>query len=170
MKKLNFFRSCVRRSAAVAGLACAALVIFPQLARAEGWGGIEPLKSRRADVERAIGKPIQDQPGQDGTLHFDVMGGKVTILFVNARFVATKKLQPELEGTVLQIVLQHENSSETPESMLLVGNSRFEREDAQGVTMFRNLKDGIAYTFFNGKLKTTRYSASATQLGKARKG
>jgi hypothetical protein len=159
-----------RRMVLVAGLAVASLIIFSQPVMAEGWNGIEPLKSRRADVERILGKPIQDQPGQDGTLHFNVMGGKVTVVFVNARFVATKKLYPELEGTVLQIVLQHEHSSETPESMLLAGNSRFEREDMQGGTIFRNLKDGIAYTFFNGRLKTTRYSASATQLGKARKG
>jgi hypothetical protein len=53
--------------------------------------------------------------------------------------------------------------------MRLVDNKNFEREDRQGGTVFRNLKDGIAYTFFNGRLKTTRYSASATQLGRARK-
>jgi hypothetical protein len=168
MKNPNFRDA--RRMTAVTGLAFALMTIFAYPVMAEGWNGIEHLKSRRADVEKALGKPIVDQAGQDGTLHFKVMGGKVTVVFVNARFVATKKLYPELEGTVLQIVLQHENSSETPESMLLVGNSKFEREDTQGGTMFRNLKDGIAYTFFNGKLKTTRYSASATQLGKARKG
>jgi hypothetical protein len=168
MKNSNFRD--VRRMVLVAGLAVASLVIFSQSVMAESWNGIEPLKSRRADVEKILGQPIQDQPGQDGTLHFNVMGGKVTIVFVNARFVTTKKLDPELEGTVLQIVLQHEHSSETPESMLLAGNSRFEREDTQGGTIFRNLKDGITYTFFNGRLKTTRYSASATQLGKARKG
>ena len=170
MKNLNFFRSRVRRMAAVAGLAFASLIIFSQAVMAEGWSGIEPLKSRRADVEKALGKPVQDQPGQDGTLHFNVMGGKVTIMFVNARFVATRKLYPELEGTVLQIVLQHDNSSETPESLLLVGNSKFERENEKGFTIFRNLRDGITYTFFDGRLKTTRYSATATQLGKARKG
>ncbi len=159
-----------RRLVSVAALAFASLILFSQPVRAEGWNNIEPLKSRRADVERILGKPIQDQPGQDGTLHFNVMGGKVTVVFVNARFVETKKLYPELEGTVLQIVLQHERSSETPESMLLTGNSRFEREDTQGGTIFRNLKDGIAYTFFNGRLKTSRFSASSTQLGKARKG
>ncbi|MBA2731399.1 MAG: hypothetical protein H0U54_00760 [Acidobacteria bacterium] len=168
MKNLNFRDA--RRMTAVVGLAFAVLTIFSQSVMAEGWNGIEQLKSRRADVEKALGKPTIDQPGQDGTLHFNIMGGKVTVMFVNARFVATKKLFPELEGTVLQIVLQHERSSETPESMMLVGNSKFEREDTQGGTIFRNLKDGIAYTFFNGRLKTTRYSASATQLGKARKG
>jgi hypothetical protein len=170
MKNLNFFCSRVRLAAACASIALASLVFLSSSAMATGWNSIEPLKSRRADVERILGKPIQDQPGQSGTLHFKVQGGKVTVAFVNANFVRTKKLYPELEGTVLQIVLQHENSSETPESMLLTGNKNFEREDTQGGTIFRNLKDGIAYTFFNGRLKTTRYSASATQLGKARKG
>src|SRR5918998_1534981 len=87
------------------------------VALAVDWNGIELMKSRRADVERILGKPRQAQPGQGGTLHFQVLGGKVTVAFVDARFVATKKLHPELEGTVLQIILQHENSSETPESM-----------------------------------------------------
>ena len=171
MKNLNFFCSRVRRLSAfgVGFVALASLFILSQSAMAMDWNGIEPLKSRRADVERILGRPIADQPGQDGTLHFKVMGGKVTVAFVNARFVQTKKLSPELEGTVLQIVLQHENSSETPESMRLVDNSNFEREDRQGGTIFRNLKDGIAYTFFQGKLKTTRYSPSSRELGKARK-
>ena len=169
MENLNFFCSRLRRLATGASLALVSLIILSQSAMAMEWNGIEPLKSRRADVERILGKPVTSQPGQEGTLHFKVLGGKVTIAFVNARFVTTKKLSPELEGTVLQIVLQHENSSETPESMRLVGNSNFEREASQGVTIFRNLKDGIAYTFFQGKLKTTRYSPSSKQLGNARK-
>ena len=169
MKNLNFFCSRLRLLGASASLAFALLVILSQSAMAMDWNGIEPLKSRRADVERILGQSIAGQPGQDGTLHFKVMGGKVTVSFVNAHFVTSKKLSPELEGTVLQIVLQHESSSETPESMGLVGNSNFEREDTQGGTIFRNLKDGIAYTFFQGRLKTTRFSPSSRQLGKARK-
>ena len=168
MKNLNFRDR--RLAALCASVVLASLVFLSRPARATGWNSIEPLKSRRADVERILGKPLQDQPGENGTLHFKVQGGKVTVAFVNANFVRTKKLYPELEGTVLQIVLQHENSSETPESMLLTGNKHFEREDTQGGTIFRNLRDGIAYTFFQGRLKTTRYSASATELGKARKG
>jgi hypothetical protein len=168
MNNLNF-RAARRLAVLRAVIALASFVMLSQSVMAEGWNGIEPLKSRRADVERILGRPIQDQPGSDGTLHFNVMGGKVTVTFVNARFVATKKLSPELEGTVLQIVLQHDKSSETPESMLLVGNAKFEREDTQGGTLFRNLRDGIAYTFFQGRLKTTRFSPSSTQLGKARK-
>lgn len=169
MKNLNFFRSRVRRVMARAVLGLASLVILSQLALAVDWNGIEPLKSRRADVERILGQPVQTEAGDLGTLHFKVMGGKVTVIFVNANFVRTKKLSPELEGTVLQVVLQHDNSSETPETMRLVDNKNFEREDRQGGTVFRNLRDGIAYTFFNGRLKTTRYSASSTQLGRARK-
>jgi hypothetical protein len=153
---------------AVIALAC--LSIFSQSAVAESWNGIEPLKSRRADVERILGKPIMDQPGEDGTLHFKVAGGTVTIAFVSARFVATKKLDPALEGTVLQVVLQHDKSSDTPETMNITGNSRFVRQDTQGGSIFRNQRDGIVYTFFNGKLKTTRYTPTATQLGRARKG
>ena len=170
MNKLNFLRTRVRRMTGCLAVALASLVILSQPTAAMDWNGIQPLKSRRADVERILGQPTTNQPGQDGTLHFNVLGGKVTIAFVNARFVTNKKLDPALEGTVLQIVLQHENSSETPESMGLAGNSKFQREDTQGGTIFRNLKDGIAYTFFNRRLKTTRYSPSATELGKARKG
>jgi hypothetical protein len=169
MKNLNFsrFRSWSRRVSA--GLALAALFILSQSALAMDWNGIEPLKSRRADVEQKLGAPIAEQPGEDGTLHFKVMGGRVTVTFVNAHFVKAKKLSPDVEGTVLQIVLQHDNSSETPESMNLTGNSNFEREDTQGGTIFRNLRDGISYTFFQGRLKTTRFSPSSRQLGKARK-
>ena len=169
MKNLNFFCSRLRLKIVIASLAFACVVILAQSAMAMDWNGIEPLKSRRADVEKILGQPVGGQPAEDGTLHFKVMGGKVTVSFVSARFVTTKKLSPELEGTVLQIVLQHENSSETPESMGLVGNSNFQREDIQGGTIFRNLKDGIAYTFFQGRLKTTRFSPSSRQLGKARK-
>jgi hypothetical protein len=170
MKNLNFFCSRLRLWGVSASLAFAFLVILSSTAMAMDWNGIEPLKSRRADVERILGQPLPPgQAGQDGTLHFKVMGGKVTVTFVNAHFVTSKKLSPDVEGTVLQIVLQHESSSETPESMGLVGNSNFEREDTQGGIIFRNLRDGIAYTFFQGKLKTTRYSPSSKQLGKARK-
>lgn len=170
MRDLNFVRIHSRRLLVRAPTAFASLLILSQPAIAEGWNGIEPLKSRRADVEKILGKPVKDQPGQDGTLHFTVAGGTVTVVFVGARFVATKKLYPELEGTVLQIVLQHANSSDTPESMGLPGKRNFERADTQGGTIFRNQKEGMVYTFFNGRLRTTRYTATATQLGRARKG
>ncbi|HEX8844046.1 MAG TPA: hypothetical protein VF791_05355 [Pyrinomonadaceae bacterium] len=172
MKNPNLFysRATSLGLRAVAALAC--LVILSQSAGASGWNGIEPLKSRRADVERILGKPLSDPIGETGTLHFKVNGGTVTVAFVNARFIANKKLSRELEGTVLQIVLQHENSSDTPESMNIAGKSNFEREatkDGNG-EIYRNLKDGIVYTFINGKLRTTRFTPSATQLGRARRG
>lgn len=133
--------------------------------QAAGWNGIEPLRSRRADVERVLGKPTRNQPGETGTLDFKVAGGTVTILFVNARFVTTKKIQPELEGTVLQIVVQHDSATDTPESLGIMKISNFSREDSkQGVVVFRNLKDGIYYTFVGGRLKTSRYSPTTDQL------
>lgn len=135
------------------------------------WGKLEPLKSRRADVERELGTPLPPgaAAGEWGALRFKVDGGTVTVTFVDAKFVATKKLGSGVEGSVLQIVLQHERSSATPESLKLVNHSGFEREDRDGVTAYRNLKDGIAYTFANGKLITTRYSASVAQLTAAQK-
>jgi hypothetical protein len=157
-------------------LVLSTLVVFVSLTAsvshptpAESWGGIQPLKSRRIDVERLLGKPLNEPAGDESTLHFKVSGGSVTVSFVNAKFVANKKLQPALEGTVLQIVLQHERSSDTPESMSLVKNRDFDRQDERDITVYRNLKGGVTYTFINGKLKTTRYSASADQLVRARK-
>jgi hypothetical protein len=168
MKNPNPFRSHARRVIASVVIALATLVIVSQSVLAAGWNGIEPLKSRRADVERILGHPVQEQT--DGTLHFKVAGGTVSISFVNAHFVASKKLYSEYEGTVLEIVLQHEKSSDTPESMGLSGKSNFARDEMRGGTIFRNLKDGISYAFFNGKLSMTYYTPSSTTLGRARKG
>ncbi len=160
----------VRRVVAAIAIAFAALVLSPPVARAANWNGIEPLKSRRADVERVLGKPLQNQPGETGTLHFKVAGGTVKVAFVTSRFIATKKLFPELEGTVLQIVLQHERSNETPESLTIAGNSNFERQEGQGGVVYRNVKDGIVYTFLGGKLKTTYFTPSSEQWARAQKG
>ena len=107
-----------------------AVVIFcllsaAAIAEAESWNGIEPFKSRRDDVLKILGKPVHE--GESGTLRFEVAGGIVTISFVDAKFVNTKKLRPDLAGTVLEIVLQHESSSSTPESMKLLNNKAFAR-------------------------------------------
>ena len=169
MKNLILFSFHVRRVIATLIVVFAALV-FSSSVRAAPWSGIEPLKSRRADVERLLGKPLKDQPGENGTLHFKVAGGSVKVAFISARFIATKKLFPELEGTVQQIVLQHENSSETPESLTIAGNSKFERQQGQGGVVYRNQKDGIAYTFIGGKLKTTYFTPSSEQWSRAQKG
>jgi hypothetical protein len=134
-----------------------------QATRAAEWHNLTPLKSRRADVERELGKPM---PGEaaSGALNFKVAGGIVTVTFVTAKFVQTKKLPPSAEGTVLLIVLQHENSSDTPESLNLVNKSGFTREEKGVMAVYTNQKDGITYTFFNGRLKTTRYAPSVEQL------
>jgi hypothetical protein len=132
------------------------------------WHGLEPLKSRLADVEREFGKSGETLPG--GALRFKVSGGTVTVTFVSAKFVATKKLDASYEGAVLEVVLQHENAVDTPESLNLPKNGDFQR-DAQGaVTVYRNLKDGISYTFVNGRLRTTRYAPGADQLAHAKIG
>jgi hypothetical protein len=145
-----------------------ALIVFSRNAIGASWNGIEPFKSRRADVEHILGKVSNE--GTDGTLHFAVAGGTAIVSFVDERFVTAKKLRRDLVGTVLEIVLQHEQSTETPDSMNLATNHDYDREDAPGISIFRNLKDGILYTFVNGKLRTTRFTFSAEQLGRARRG
>ncbi|HZB47309.1 MAG TPA: hypothetical protein VE360_18760 [Pyrinomonadaceae bacterium] len=149
--------------------AFAALSVWAVGARAATWKGLEPLTWKRADVERVLGAPVSDKLAQHGTLHFNVTGGAVTVQFVDAKFVAAKKLAPEAEGTVLQIVLQHERATDTPESLSLGSNKDFERDEKGNVAVYRNLKDGIFYTFVDGKLKTTRYAASTEQIVRAQK-
>ena len=157
-----------RRVIATMILAIAATFIFSQFVTAASWSGIEPLKSRRPDVERILGKYMGDKPGNNGILRFNVAGGTVTVAFIDARFVAAKKLRPELEGTVRQIVLQSTNSSDTPESLNIANNSKFERQDgANNVTIYRNLKEGISYTFYNGRLKATYFTPSQEEWTKA---
>ena len=131
------------------------------------WNRIEPLKSRRVDVVQILGQPVSEST--DGVLRFTVVGGSVQISFVDEKFVTTKKLKPELAGTVLQIVLQHEHSSDTPESMKLLKNRNYVRDNLQSVSVFRNPKDGVVYTFIEGTLKTTRYTFADGQLERARR-
>lgn len=156
-----------RRWPAVAGLVFTVILIAGE-ARAGSWNGIEPFKSRRADVIKILGEPIGESP--EGVLRFPVMGGSVQVSFVDQKLVATKKMRPELEGTVLQIVLQHDRSTETPESMKLMENRAFTRDDSQASgAIFRNTKEGIVYTFFQGKLRSTRYTFTDEQLTKMRR-
>jgi len=143
------------------------LTCLVESAGAASWNGIEPLKSRRPDVERILGKPASEEP--DGSLHFKVAGGTAIVSFVGDRLVATKKLRRELVGTVLEIVLQHESSSDTPDSMGLAKNRAFDRDNSQNASIFRNLKAGILYTFFDGKLRTTLLTFSADQITRARR-
>jgi hypothetical protein len=158
------FRRRVAPRAIALVVVCACLFVgSAQVSRAAEWHGLTPLKSRRADVERELGKPLLADTAS-GALNFKVAGGIVTVTFVTAKFAQTKKLSPEVEGTVLLIVLQHENSSDTPESVGLVNKSGFTREEKGVMAVYTNQKDGITYTFFNGRLKTTRYAPSADQL------
>jgi hypothetical protein len=136
-------------------------------ARGATWNRIEPLKSRRADVVQILGQPVSESP--EGILRFAVAGGSVQINFVDEKFVTLKKLKPELVGTVLQVILQHEHSSDTPESMKLLKNRQFVNDNVKGVSIFRNVKEGIIYTFIDGTLKTTRYTFADGQLLRARR-
>ena len=154
---------------AVAAVVLAALAAVGGVAQAATWNGIEPFKSKRADVERALGKPVEASPDASGSLRFNVQGGTVQVQFVDAKFVASKKLSPDTVGTVLQIVLQHDRASDTPESLKLTDNKDFEREARGNVTVFRNNKEGVYYTFIDGRLKTTRYAASAEQIAHAQR-
>ena len=156
--------------ALVVGLCAASVLLQARGSGATSWGEIEPLRSRRADVERVLGKPLEDKAGQTGTLRFKVQGGTVQVAFVDARFVRAHKLSAGTEGTVRQIVLQHEASSDTPETMKLAKNSAFERDPQGNAVIFRNLRDGISYTFIEGRLRTTYYTASSEQFRRARKG
>ena len=151
---------------AVAGIFFAIILIAGE-AQAGSWNGIEVFKSRRADVIKILGEPIGESP--EGVLRFPVMGGSVQVSFVAQKFVVTKRLQPELEGTVLQVVLQHDRSTDTPETMKLLQNRAFIRDETQTSTIFRNMKEGIVYTFFQGTLRSTRYTFSDGQLSKARR-
>lgn len=153
------------------GLRAAAFGLFAVLAsstiaNAGTWRGIEPLKSRRADVLKILGTPASETA--DGPLTFKVMGGSVTIFFVDQNLVRGKRLRPDVAGTVLQIVLQHENSSDTPDSLGLLKNRSYTRDAEKEAVIFRNLKEGIVYTFVNDKLKTTRYTFSEDQISRAR--
>lgn len=149
---------------------CAVLVtilVAAQSASGASWNGIEPFKSTRQDVIKILGQPIGEST--DGVLRFNVMGGSVQVNFVSDKFLSAKHLRAELAGTVLEIVLQHEHSSETPESMNLLKNRSFVRDETKTTTIFRNMKEGIIYTFIDDKLKSTRYTFADTQLSRARR-
>ena len=148
-------------------LALFALLVIANTANASSWRGIEPLKTRRADVLKILGTPLSS--ADNGPLSFKVMGGTVTVFFVDQNLVRAKRLRADVAGTVLEIVLQHESSTDTAESLGLLKSKSYTREDAKEAIIFRNLKEGIVYTFLSGKLKTTRYTFSEDQIGHARR-
>jgi hypothetical protein len=170
MNNTNSSRARARGVVTSLVVAAAALVLLAEGARAASWKGLEPFVSKRADVERVLGTPASDKIAENGTLHFNVSGGQVTIFFVTPKFIAAKKLSPELEGTVLQIVLQHERASDTPESLNVVNNSAYERQSQKGVEVYTNAKEGLIYTFVQDRLRTTRYSYSSEQLARIQRG
>ena len=144
-----------------------ALIFSSAPARGAVWNGIEPLKSRRDEVIKILGAPVGES--LEGVMRFNVMGGSVQISFVNDKFVNAKKLRTELAGTVLEIVLQHDHSSGTPETLKLLNNHAFTRDQSKSTTIFRNMKEGLIYTFVEGILRTTRYTFADGQLAKARR-
>src|SRR5712692_11659919 len=156
-----------RRATAILIVSILTAASFARDASAAAWNGIETFKSRRDDVVKVLGKPIGES--SEGALRFAVSGGTVLVGFVSERFVTNKKLRPELTGTVLEIVLQHEHSSDTPESMTLLKNKEFVRDEIQNASIFRSNKSGIVYTFVDGKLRTTRFTFSAAQLARMRR-
>jgi len=152
----------------VIAIAFVAALIFSSVpARGAAWNSIEPLKTRRDEVVKILGAPIGESP--DGVMRFNVNGGSVQVSFVNDKFVTAKKLRTELAGTVLEIVLQHDHSSDTPESLKLLNNHSFTRDETKTSTIFRNMKEGLIYTFVEGMLRTTRYTFADDQLAKARR-
>jgi hypothetical protein len=144
-----------------------ALILGSSSASAAPWNGLEPLKTRRDEVVKKLGAPISETT--DGVMKFNLMGGSVQIRFVNDAFIKSKKLRPDLVGTVLEIILQHEHSSDTPETLKLADNHSFVKDESKGSTIFSNLKEGLIYTFIDGSLRTTRYTFANEQLTKARR-
>ena len=143
------------------------LTVASSIANAAGWHGLEPLKSRRDEVIKQFGNPVSETT--DGVMRFNVAGGSVQVRFVNEQFVKAKRLRSDLVGTVLEIILEHEHSSDTPETLKLADNHSFTREESKGTIIFRNLKEGLMYTFVDGSLRTTRYTFADGQLTRARR-
>ena len=166
----RIFRRAQARAVALSLAAALAVLLSAGMVRAATWKGLEPFVSKRADVERVLGAPVSDRFAEDGTLEFSVSGGHVTIFFVTPKFVASKKLPAHYEGTVLQIVLQHERAQDTPESMNLVTNKSFKREAQGSVEKYSDDKEGLFYTFVESRLKTTRYAYSMDRLGRIQRG
>ena len=167
MERIQNHPLCSRRAPVVLILTILTCASFASSAGAAPWNGIEPFKSRRDQVMKVLGKPIGES--SEGALRFAVSGGTVLVSFVSEKFVTNKKLRPELAGTVLEIVLQHEHSSDSPESMTLLKNKEFVRDDVRNASIFRSNKSGIVYTFLDGKLTTTRFTFSEAQLARMRR-
>ncbi|MGH9897656.1 MAG: hypothetical protein ACRD4L_02230, partial [Pyrinomonadaceae bacterium] len=66
--------------------------------KAAPWKGIEPGKSKRADVERALGEPLTAEPGESGKLTFNVDGALVTITFFTPTIIQEADYSPRMQG------------------------------------------------------------------------
>ncbi len=148
-------------------IAAALFCVFVQVSLGASWNNIEPFKTRRADVRQQLGTPVTEPSGEGETLRFKIPGATVTVAFVSDRLIAARGLAPSLKGTVSQLAVQHDNSAETPQTLKLTDNENFTLEDRQGVAVYTNTKEGIIYTFVNGKLTTTWYNPTAEQLVRA---
>ena len=166
----RIFRRAGARAVALSLAAALAVLLSAGIVRAATWKGLEPFVSKRADVERVLGVPLADRYNEDGTLEYGVAGGRVTVFFVTPKFVAAKKLPAHYEGTVLQIVLQHDRAQDTPESLNLVTNKAYKHTTGKGVDVYMDEKEGLIYTFVESHLKTTRYAYSADRLARIQRG
>lgn len=144
------------RRTGIAAILAATVVV--STARAASWKGIDPLKTRRADVVRILGKPASENAA-DSSMRFSTPEGVATVSFVTRDFAALKGWDAALEGTVVQILLQHENSKETARSLGLEGNRKIDREARGDLVFYRDRKEGIIRIFNkSGKLATTIYA------------
>lgn len=159
----------MKSSSSMIALLTALLVLAGRDGLAAPWQGIEPLRSRRADVERILGKPLGAASDAATELRFRIVGGRVTVTFVTPKFIETKRLDPSLVGTVLQVVVDYDNAADTPQSLGIQNDTNFAREERGPVAIYRNQKEGIVYSFLNGRLRRAYYSPSAEQLSRAQR-
>jgi hypothetical protein len=68
-KKLLFF------------LCLSVIVLSSTTIHAKGWRGIVPLHSTRADVEKLLGKPIDDSKLRSSEFEYEIKGYKVVVVY-----------------------------------------------------------------------------------------
>lgn len=141
----------------IVGIAFSLAAATASNASAASWKGIEPLVSRRADVLRVLGHPASENAA-NASMRFTTREGEVTVFLVTRDFAAQKGWGPAYEGSVVQIILQHEKAKDTPKSLGLEGNRQFTREARGDSVFYRNRKEGIIRIFRGGTLATTIYA------------
>lgn len=141
----------------ISGIAFSLAAATASTASAASWKGIEPLVSRRADVVHVLGQPASENAANE-SMRFTTREGEVTVFLVTRDFAAQKGWGPAYEGSVVQIILQHEKAKDTPKSLGLEGNRQFTREVRGDSVFYRNRKEGIIRIFRGGTLSTTIYA------------